>query len=61
MLRRLPAVNIAGYLRIGWSHISGRSQPAPETAAELMKAMTDFWARVRAKPAPGDMRWNWSH
>jgi hypothetical protein len=41
--------------------MSGRSQPAPETAAELMKAMTDFWARVRAESAPGDMRWNWSH
>jgi DNA-binding MarR family transcriptional regulator len=40
--------------------MSGRSQRAPETAAELMKAMTRLRARLRAESAPSEMRWNWS-
>jgi len=38
----------------------GRSQNAPEIAAELMKAMTRLRARLRAESAPSDMRWSWS-
>jgi DNA-binding MarR family transcriptional regulator len=38
----------------------GRSPSAPETGAELMKAMTRLRARLRAESAPSDLRWNWS-
>jgi DNA-binding MarR family transcriptional regulator len=37
-----------------------RSPRSPETAAELMKAMTRLRARLRKESAPADMRWNWS-
>ena len=41
--------------------MSGRSQGAPEVAAELMTAMTRLRARLRAESAPGDdVNWNWS-
>ena len=41
--------------------MSGRSQGAPEIAAELMKAMTRLRARLRAESAPGgELSWNWS-
>ena len=32
----------------------------PQTATELMKAMTRLRARLRSESAPTEMRWTWS-
>ena len=40
--------------------VSEKSHRSPETAAELMKALTRLRARLRAESAPADMRWSWS-
>jgi DNA-binding MarR family transcriptional regulator len=40
--------------------MNSRSEPASETATELMKAMTRLRARLRTESAPSEMPWTWS-